>query len=134
MIMTLKEARRAWDAKRWPNFKPDEVACRCCGEVCLLPREMDMMQALRDHIGEPLRIVSAHRCRIHNARVGGAPLSSHLGLAFDISLIGKDRKGLRDAAKSFGFTGFGYYTSFLHIDTGRQRFWYGSKQARKIWL
>jgi len=73
-------------------------------------------------------------CALHNARVGGAPLSQHLRLAADISLRGHNRFDLRAACQQAGFTGFGYYTTFLHVDLGRSRHWYGNQNARKLWM
>lgn len=81
----------------------------------------------------PLHILSGHRCALHNARVGGAPLSQHLKLAVDINLCGLNLIELRGAAERNGFTGFGFYTTFLHIDLGRPRHWVGSEKARQLW-
>ena len=95
---------------------------------------MDVLQAMRDDIGRPLRVLSAHRCGIHNARVGGAPLSQHLKLAVDIALDGHDPVRLRRAAVRAGFTGFGYYRTFLHLDLGRPRQWVSPHPSvRTLW-
>lgn len=119
---------------RWPNFTPREMACRHCGQGYHWPEFMDKLQALRDEIGAPLRILSAHRCGIHNARVGGAPMSEHRLLAVDIALRGHDRVHLRYVAKTIGFTGFGLYHTFIHLDLGRPRFWYGpGKTVKTLW-
>jgi len=123
----------SWNEDRWPNFSSAEMACRHCGEGYLWPEFLDRLQGLRREMDAPLIILSGHRCAIHNARVGGAPLSQHLKLAADISLRDLNRFQLRDTAKRNGFTGFGYYTTFLHIDLGRPRHWFGSKKARLLW-
>ncbi len=122
-----------WQAERWPNFSMAEMACRHCGEAYVWPAFLDSLQALRTDIGRPFHILSAHRCALHNARVGGAPLSQHLMLAVDISIKGHDRVNLAARAKTYGFTGFGYYTNFLHLDFGRPRHWFGGGQARYLW-
>ena len=122
-----------WDSERWPNFSSSELACRHCGEGYSWPDFLDRLQSLRNEMRAPLHILSGHRCPLHNARVGGAPLSQHLRLAADISLGDLNRFRLRDAAKRNGFTGFGFYTTFLHIDLGRPRHWVGSEKARKLW-
>ena len=70
---------------------------------------------------------------MHNARIGGAPFSQHLAMAADLSTVGRDRYALQAAALKAGFSGFGYYTNFLHVDEGRARFWYGGKSARAAW-
>ena len=35
--------------------------------------------------------------------------------------------------KSAGFTGFGYYQTVLHIDTGRRRHWFGGDKSLEFW-
>ncbi|WP_445360396.1 D-Ala-D-Ala carboxypeptidase family metallohydrolase [Microbulbifer sp. EKSA005] len=118
----------------WDNFSPDEpnLACPCCGEFYLHRPSMDALQFTRDEIRRPLKINSGHRCALHNARVGGAALSRHKLIAFDISLSGHNRFVLREACRRAGFTGFGYYQTFLHVDMGRRRYWYGAG-AKKLW-
>ena len=117
----------------WPNFSPSELACRHCGEQYHWSRFMDGLQAARNLAGRPFKILSGHRCSLHNARIGGAPLSQHLRLAADISLQGHERGALYWACQQAGFTGFGFYTTFLHIDLGRPRRWYGSGKAKDLW-
>eukprot|EP00919_Chromeraceae_sp_WS-2016_P031527 GHVR01074533.1.p1 GENE.GHVR01074533.1~~GHVR01074533.1.p1 ORF type:complete len:136 (+),score=2.67 GHVR01074533.1:260-667(+) len=132
MIRQIDE-NPGWDTQRWPDFSAAEMSCRHCGAFYNWPDFMDSLQNLRTDIAAPLLILSAHRCPLHNAHVGGAPLSQHLKLAADISLTGHNRFLLRERAKVRGFTGFGYYTTFLHIDMGRTRHWFGSSKARQLW-
>ena len=109
---------------RWKSFSPRELASRGNGGLDLDIEAVDRLQFLRDTIGKPLIINSAYRDPIYNARVGGAPRSQHkLGKAFDISLRNHDLKELYFTAKKCGFTGFGFYSYFLHVDTGRRREW-----------
>ena len=120
---------------RWPSFAPDEprLACPCCGAFFLDADAMDRLQAVRNALGRPLRVNSGHRCPIHNARVGGAPLSMHkMRIAFDLDLAGHDPSRLLAACRGAGFNGFGFYATFLHVDTGRPRRW-GTKAGRKTW-
>ncbi len=122
-----------WNDRRWPSFSRTEMSCRHCGEIYHWPEFMDKLQKARDQIGRPFRIYSAHRCGLHNARVGGAPLSQHLKLAVDIGLKGHDPRKLYQTCRAAGFTGFGFYTSFLHIDLGPRRAWYGNQKAKRTW-
>ena len=119
---------------RWPNFSPGEpnLACPHCGEFYLHFEGMDALQAIRNVMGS-LRVNSGHRCAFWNVKVGGAPLSEHRKIAFDVHIGSYDRFELRDAAKNSGFKGLGYYFTFLHLDMGRKRFWYGGKKAEAIW-
>lgn len=68
---------------------------------------------------KPLVVNSGHRSRLHNAAVGGAPLSQHKKMAVDISLNGHDPKQLRQAAIDAGFLGIGMARTFLHVDLRR---------------
>jgi uncharacterized protein YcbK (DUF882 family) len=70
---------------------------------------------------------------LHNAYVGGAPFSQHLSLAADISVHNHDKIALYRACERAGFTGFGFYATFLHIDLGRPRHWWFSEKAKQLW-
>jgi len=119
----------AVDMSIWPapNFIPAELSCRCCGRVKVNTDALIRLQLMRESMNRPLRINSAYRCPIHNANVGGAPLSQHKeGKAFDISVSGwsdDERAELVAAAYHAGFTGLGFYSNFLHADTARLRQW-----------
>jgi len=85
---------------------------------------LDRLDVLRARCGFPLIVLSAFRSPYHNAFVGGAVFSLHLkALAIDLSIVKQDKKLMEQIAKEEGFTGFGYYRTFLHIDLGRPRFW-----------
>lgn len=108
----------------WPNFSPKEIASKGDGSLLVVPEALDTLTAARDALGQPFRILSAYRDPIHNARVGGAPLSRHkFGDAFDIALSGHDRDALKEACRDAGFRGFGHYATFLHVDLGSRREW-----------
>ncbi|MGF1462916.1 MAG: D-Ala-D-Ala carboxypeptidase family metallohydrolase [Maricaulaceae bacterium] len=128
-----------WDTARWPNFTPAELACRCAGRHCVGefwfdPGFFDALQRLRDAVGRPLRINSAHRCGVWNAIVGGAPLSAHRRIAVDVALAGHDRFALYDQALASGFRSFGFYQSFLHMDQRPGRRWWSGERARRLWM
>tara|TARA_R110000824_G_scaffold162073_4_gene337638 strand:- start:886 stop:1284 length:399 start_codon:yes stop_codon:yes gene_type:complete len=108
----------------WKYFQPKEMACRGTGKLTIEPRLLGYLDLLRGRFGSPLTVLSAFRSPYHNAFVGGAPFSSHLrAVAVDLSIVGQDKKRMEQLAKEIGFTGFGYYRTFLHIDLGRPRFW-----------
>jgi zinc D-Ala-D-Ala carboxypeptidase len=133
MLQLAHFSRVEWDSARWPHFTPRELACHCCGEMCVWPEALDAFERLRRTLNAPLVINSGHRCALHNARVGGAPLSLHKQLAFDVSLSGHDPLALAAAAKLCGFRGFGFGQSFLHLDTRARpaRWFYGAASKRK---
>lgn len=122
------------DARRWPNFPFNELACRCCGEFYYCPETMDRIQRARFFAGRPIFINSGHRCALHNARVGGAPLSEHKKIALDCSIRGYEGEleRLLYSLKQAGFTTFGFYGTFVHTDIRQSRFWVTSA-GRKTW-
>jgi uncharacterized protein YcbK (DUF882 family) len=110
----------------WKFFTPKEMADRSTGELQIDPAFLDRLDLLRSDFGRPLRILSAYRTPLHNAFVGGAPLSRHLTAnAADISIVELEggKTTLRSLAFQAGFRGFGYYRTFLHVDTGPAREW-----------
>lgn len=117
----------------WPNFTPQELSCKHCGEFYWLPSTFDALQRLRDATGRPIRLNSAHRCKVWNYAVGGAPKSAHLHIAADIAQAGHDPAELLNQAKKAGFRSFGLYNNFIHVDERPGRFWFGSQSAREHW-
>lgn len=130
-----------WDADRWPNFQPLELACRCpvarphycAGEFYYDPDFFDALQRLRTAMNAPIQLNSAHRCELRNAYVGGAPMSQHKKIAGDVRLAGHNPGALYENAVEAGFTTFGFYRSFLHVDLRPGRRWFSSQGAREQW-
>lgn len=110
---------------RWPNFTPAELSCKHCGEYYHDPDSLDALQKLRDCLGVPIRINSAHRCKTHNAKVGGASNSQHLKIAFDCRCPKAQQIRFVRLADRVGFRGIGMYPTFVHIDMGPAREWWG---------
>lgn len=125
-----------WDYERWPNFRPDEpnLYCPLTGEFYFDEQALDALQQVRTMLGRPVHINSGHRSPIHNAMVGGKALSEHKRIAFDIDLSNHpDRQEVFQACLHAGFTGFGFYQTFIHIDRGQPRSWFGNG-ARGLWI
>ena len=132
--------RSAW---RWPHFTPRELACRCAGRFCAGEyfhdaAFLDALEALRAAVERPLVVASGRRCRLHNAAVGGAPLSMHArAIAADLSVAGWDedsRRRLLLSAWALGFGGFGYGRTFLHLDRrARRAEWDYAKGGERTW-
>ncbi|SOY53895.1 conserved hypothetical protein, DUF882, COG3108; putative exported protein [Cupriavidus taiwanensis] len=98
------------------------------------PQLFDLLFQVRRELGtdKPFQVISGYRSpatnsRLRNSRGGGvARHSLHMdGKAIDIRLAGVSLADVRDAAKSLQGGGVGYYESdqFVHIDTGRVRYW-----------
>jgi uncharacterized protein YcbK (DUF882 family) len=86
------------------------------------------------HVDQPFHIISGYRSPATNqllrsrggASSGVASKSLHtVGKAIDIRLPGVKLDHLRGAARALKLGGVGYYPSsnFVHVDTGRVRFW-----------
>ena len=107
-----------------PYFKPSEIACKGTDSLLVNPRALDVLVRARILADKPFRITSAFRSPVFNAKIGGAPKSAHKdAIAFDISLQGHDKEDLLAQCKAAGFTSYGKYKTFLHVDTRKGRFW-----------
>jgi uncharacterized protein YcbK (DUF882 family) len=100
------------------------------------PALLDLLFALNDTLGtdQPFHVISGYRTPETNAMLqerggassGVATHSLHIdGKAIDIRVPGIRLQRLRDAAKSLQVGGVGYYpaSDFVHVDTGRVRYW-----------
>ena len=94
---------------------------------------LDLLYTLQQktgHAGE-YHVISGYRSPATNAMLskqssGVAKRSYHmLGQAIDIRLPGFDTRELQRAARSLKAGGVGYYSrsDFVHVDTGRVRYW-----------
>ncbi len=92
-----------------------------------------ILDALRHRLGVPIRINSAYRSPEYNSAIGGARASQHKEFrAIDFQVSGRGRpadwgatlRSMRDRGLFAG--GVGVYRSFVHVDTGRTRDWFGS--------
>jgi len=97
------------------------------------PKLLDLLHQLQakvEHQGE-FHVISGYRSPATNDMLnkrssGVARRSYHmLGQAIDVRLPGFDTRQLHKAAKSLKGGGVGYYASsdFVHLDSGRVRYW-----------
>ena len=100
------------------------------------PRLLDLLHELGGTLetDRAFHIISGYRSPVTNAQLrerggpnaGVASHSLHMdGKAIDIRIPGVSLDNLRAAARSLKLGGVGYYPSsnFVHVDTGRVRFW-----------
>jgi len=97
------------------------------------PALLDLLTRIQHRlsINEPFQVISGYRSPLTNAMLhanseGVAVHSLHLeGKAIDISVKGRSLEQLRGAALAQRSGGVGYYpkSDFVHVDTGRVRFW-----------
>ena len=96
-------------------------------------RLFDLLHLLQQQVGSKgsYHVISGYRSPKTNAMLnsksnGVAKRSLHMqGRAIDIRLPGVELKHLRQAALNLKAGGVGYYpkSNFIHVDTGRTRFW-----------
>jgi uncharacterized protein YcbK (DUF882 family) len=100
------------------------------------PKLLDLRHELSGtlEVDQPFHIISGYRSPHTNqwlrarggAGTGVASTSLHMvGKAIDIRLPGVKLDHLRGAARALKLGGVGYYPSsnFVHVDTGRVRYW-----------
>ena len=97
------------------------------------PELMDILWQIQEITGSTntWEVISAYRSpetneMLRNNSSGVAKTSQHLvGHAIDVRLNGVDLKLLHDTARNLKLGGVGYYpgSNFIHVDTGRVRYW-----------
>lgn len=103
-------------------------------QIDMDPQLLDLLTHVRNVTGaesKPVHIISAYRSPKTNTMLrehsnGVAKKSLHqVGKAIDIRIPGVDLTYLRKAALSLKEGGVGFYPdqNFVHVDTGRVRFW-----------
>lgn len=97
------------------------------------PTLLDLLHRVRTtlEVDTPFHVISGYRSPESNAKLaarsgGVATRSLHMdGKAIDIRIPGVDLRYLHKAAKSLQAGGVGFYaqSNFVHMDTGRVRYW-----------
>lgn len=123
------------------NYIPEELSAidhilrdHRSREATVMDRNLyDLLYALQQQVEQQgtYQIISGYRSpatnnKLRNATNGVAKRSLHMrGKAVDIRLPGVELKHLRQAALQLHAGGVGYYpkSNFIHVDTGRPRFW-----------
>lgn len=127
-----------------PHFTLAEFRCKDGTDVpealrLNVAQLADNLQALRDALGKPLRIVSGYRTPDYNAKCGGAKSSLHLtAQAADVSCAGVSSAELyalilrliREGVIKQG--GVGAYDNWVHYDIrGRAARWDNRRSGRR---
>ena len=97
------------------------------------PQLFDILWQIQQQTGNhgTYEVISAYRSprtneMLRRTSTGVAKKSQHvIGKAIDVRLRGLETAQLRDTARKLRLGGVGYYakTNFVHIDTGRPRYW-----------
>ena len=114
------------------HFSQAEFDCKCgCScEMIVSSDLLKILEEIRICVGEPIKVLSGHRCEEHNRSVGGAPQSWHLLrnhslLASDITYWDPEKRTHLNALRLYvtadrlGASGLGLYggnTPRIHVD------------------
>lgn len=125
--------------ERWPNFTPQEMACRGSGMLVVSIEFMDALQNLRNDLNKVIHVISGCRTTKYNKDIGGKSKSFHICdsdvernqrgcLAVDVAVIeGPYRGDIFSLAWRREWTiGWNAKRGFLHLD---QRVMVGWRQT-----
>lgn len=109
---------------RWPNFTPQELACKHTGAFAMSPAFLDRLQELRSELGFAFAVTSGYRAPSHPVEAGKKWPGAHCyGRAVDIAADGARALKIVERARAFGFTGIGVSQPvgqlggrFIHLD------------------
>lgn len=103
-------------------FKAEEFKCKCCGISRMDDEFVQLLDILRERLGEPIVLTSAYRCPKHNQAVSSTgPTGPHTtGKAADIACSHAKAWQVVHIATELGFTGIGVAqkgsSRFIHLD------------------
>jgi uncharacterized protein YcbK (DUF882 family) len=122
-----------YDATALASLKVFLADWRDGKQLDLDPELMDILWQIQQATGssDTWEVISAYRSPqtneiLRSKSSGVAKKSQHLlGHAIDVRLNGVDLKVLHDTARNLKLGGVGYYpgSDFIHVDTGRVRYW-----------
>ena len=103
----------------WPNFTPEEFACKVTGRLRVHIGFMNRLQSLRNRFNRPMVITSGFRDPSRGAGSAHAE-----GRAADVGISGEAAFTLARMALDHGFTGIGvgqrlgtpHARRFIHLD------------------
>jgi uncharacterized protein YcbK (DUF882 family) len=102
------------------HFDRREFACHCgCGFDAADSELLEVLEGLRQHFDQPIKITSGCRCPEHNAKVGGSPKSQHVfAKAADVQVVGKKPADVAAYLERLypNTYGIGRYDGWVHID------------------
>ncbi len=112
-----------WDD--YPNFKPEEFACKHTNECHMKHEFMFVLQMIRNEIGKPIFISSGYRSPEHPVEKVKDRRGEHThGLAADIICHGKRALDIIFLAQQFGIHRIGIHQKgnvngrYIHLGMG----------------
>jgi uncharacterized protein YcbK (DUF882 family) len=119
MITIVTNLERLKVEKISRNFSRHEFKCSCCDFATVDVKLIELLEVVRNHFNQPVKITSGCRCVKHNKSVGGAEKSKHLyGIAADIKVKDTDPEKVYDFIDAYEpeRLGVGLYKSWVHVD------------------
>lgn len=123
----------AYDTGALQDLKVFLADWRDKAQIDVDPQLLDILWQIQQRTGNhrTFEVISAYRSpqtneMLRSTTTGVAKTSQHIiGKAIDVRLRGLDTAVLRDTARQLHLGGVGYYaqSDFVHIDTGRPRYW-----------
>lgn len=110
------------DWSKYPNFKPEEFACKHCKREGIKSEIMDIMQGIRTDMDLPVFISSGYRCPQHPVEQEKDKPGEHcMGMAIDIICHGAKALQIIQFAQARGVKRIGVHQKgnptgrFVHI-------------------
>jgi hypothetical protein len=98
-------------------FSEDELRCKCgCGQCHMDTVFLDIMDQIREDVGEPIGVVSGFRCVKHDDEIhgdGNHPEGKAIDVAAPLSMI---RFKIVSSAIKMGIKRIGIGKTFIHLD------------------
>ena len=139
--MAFIEINKGSDYQLKPNFKEFEFYSKCMDSPDKHYLDYNLPNAvlyLRDKYNTPIKITSTYRTTNCNILAGGSSKSYHLeGKAIDFQFTQNNKEILKQIYSDFasrgevyqnlkqlGINGFGFYNTFIHLDTRpKETYW-----------
>lgn len=105
----------------YPQFTAAEFRCKHTGKDGMQPEFMEVLQAIRSQLGQPMQITSGYRHPSHpvEARKGHSQGEHTRGLCADIACTSSaQRYRLVSMALRCGITRIGIAKNFVHLGLG----------------
>ena len=112
------------------HFEKKDFTCFCCGIFNVNLNFLEKLEKARKIADIAFIVNSGYRCQIHNRKVGGDTVSSHMaGLAADLHIkTSWHRWKIHEALIKAGFKRIGHGSDFLHVDND------DSKPQEVFWI
>lgn len=108
------------------HFKAREFDCSCnrCTTTAISKRLVELLEAFRARVGQPVQITSGFRCYFHQQELRESGYETATGIschekgeASDLCVHGMTGAEMEVHARAAGFMAVGVGHTFIHVDT-----------------